>query len=389
MGECSPIVCGCFPAPSNGTLSTAFAVFQESLHVFCNDGYSLSQSSHIQTATYKCTSSGTYVIESPQGEEISDTSICHSRSCGQPPQVLNAIADRTSEVTFGESVTYTCDEGYTNGGVFGGNTFFSVACLSSGSFSTVASCSKTTYSVQVSTRDATKDDNSPGVSGATIRWHAGVLSGTALSSETGVMLQGLPAGPITLVAELEGYITTAEKIIYPEICTGTVYLVMTPEMGPKDWRIVLTWGAQPLDVDLHVYWGDEDSPYSHEVFWHKKSPGPGVAGDREGLDVDDTVSFGPETFTVSDWENCKVDSKACKLVVKVRNYSQSPQMTDVKVEFFNGDTLKRTFQMTDGNVMDPRNSQMVPAEIDWWVTTLKVDGTMEPCVPSGTSCETF
>ena len=63
-----------------------------------------------------------------------------------PPSVLNATVDRTAEVTFGDVVTHTCDEGTTDGGVFDGNTFFSITCSDGGSFTGVSTCSEPTFS---------------------------------------------------------------------------------------------------------------------------------------------------------------------------------------------------------------------------------------------------
>ena len=42
------------------------------------------------------------------------------------------------------------------------------------------------------------------------------------------------------------------------------------------------------------------------------------------LDVDDRCSEGPETVTVPDWPSRRVDAEACKLLVKVNNYSRQP-----------------------------------------------------------------
>ena len=59
-----------------------------------------------------------------------------------PPSVLYAIVDRTVEITFRGVVTYTLDERTTDGGVFGGNTLFSITCSDGGSFTSVSTCSE-------------------------------------------------------------------------------------------------------------------------------------------------------------------------------------------------------------------------------------------------------
>ena len=96
----------------------------------CDAVVSLTQASYVHETAYTCASSGSYVASALQGIEITNTPTGYPVSCGMPPSVLNATVDRTgaAEVTSGDVVTYTCDEGTTDGGVFGGNTLFSITC---------------------------------------------------------------------------------------------------------------------------------------------------------------------------------------------------------------------------------------------------------------------
>merc|ERR1712136_459774 len=68
----------------------------------------------------------------------------------------------------------------------------------------------------------------------------------------------------------------------------------SPVMQATGWRIVLTWGMAPLDVDLHVYWGTTSNPLKYQVYYRNKNT------PLMSLDVDDRFSEGPETVTIPD-----------------------------------------------------------------------------------------
>jgi hypothetical protein len=231
----------------------------------------------------------------------------------------------------------------------------------------------TTASLVVSVKDAT---TTSGLSGATVKWQTASLSGMGTTTSTGVVtLDGVPLTNVSVTAELDGYVTAPPVFVDPAETSHEVSCILSPVMSAKGWRVVLSWGAQPLDVDLHVFWGSVGNPYMHHVFY-------GDHGTSQVyLDVDDRVSYGPETVTVTDWPGCRVNNLECKLLIQVINYSKNPQMKDAKIEIYNGDTLKQQFQMDDGKALNPHDQQMLSIGLDWWVAALRADGTIEPCHP--------
>lgn len=72
---------------------------------------------------------------------------------------------------------------------------------------------------------------------------------------------------------------------------------MTPTISSDSFRIVLTWGENPSDLDSHVEGMLSDGNPFH-VFYNYKSQ---YDGDVEvcNLDVDDISSYGPETITLN------------------------------------------------------------------------------------------
>jgi predicted nucleic acid-binding Zn finger protein len=69
-------------------------------------------------------------------------------------------------------------------------------------------------------------------------------------------------------------------------CSGLSY-ALSPVMQNLDGlRVVLSWGAQPPDLDLHVAY-----PSNH-VYWRNRQ------GTDSNLDIDHVDSYGPETITL-------------------------------------------------------------------------------------------
>lgn len=103
---------------------------------------------------------------------------------------------------------------------------------------------------------------------------------------------GLTAGNYTIVISKEGYIPTTFNITV-EGGMDLEFNSTITEIGSENvYRIVLTWGQSPSDLDSHlnaIYNGSREHVYySYKV---------GYASD---LDVDDTTSYGPETVTIPD-----------------------------------------------------------------------------------------
>ncbi len=66
---------------------------------------------------------------------------------------------------------------------------------------------------------------------------------------------------------------------------------LTPEV--KEFRIILTWGAFPPDLDAHLSGPNPDGGQFH-IWWRNKT----LIGGKNFLDRDDQHSYGPETITI-------------------------------------------------------------------------------------------
>ena len=103
---------------------------------------------------------------------------------------------------------------------------------------------------------------------------------------------GLTAGNYTIMISKEGYIPTSFNITVVGGENLEFNSTITQVGSENVYRIVLTWGATPSDLDSHlnaVYEGSRE-----HVFYSQK------IGYGSDLDVDDTTSYGPETVTIPD-----------------------------------------------------------------------------------------
>ncbi len=88
-----------------------------------------------------------------------------------------------------------------------------------------------------------------------------------------------------LIIQKEGYSTLVVKCP----CWGYTYALSPTMQDDKDIRVVLSWGAQPLDLDIHATFGNQ----KHVFYAHKEE-------ENTVLDVDDQNSYGPETITITN-----------------------------------------------------------------------------------------
>ncbi len=122
-------------------------------------------------------------------------------------------------------------------------------------------------------------------------------------------------------------------------CAGTTYAI-SPVMTSLDgMRIVLNWGANPLDLDSHLVF-----PNNHVYFSSQ-------TGDQANLDVDDTTSYGPETITITR------KKEGQRYMYAVHNYSEknstnsmSLSKSAAKVFVYVGQTLIRTYYVPNNQI---------------------------------------
>ena len=125
----------------------------------------------------------------------------------------------------------------------------------------------------------------------------GDIINSAVTDAEGNYSVTLPLGNYTVFAEKDGYISGIFNIIVQSGTTDSQNGTLTPRGSGNNFRIVLTWGQNPRDLDSHVV-GSLSNGDSFHVYYNSKSE---YDGDIEvcNLDVDDTTSYGPETITLN------------------------------------------------------------------------------------------
>lgn len=140
-----------------------------------------------------------------------------------------------------------------------------------------------------------------GVSGAELTFEPDKSSSEVVRESTdssGIFRAELEEGDYEIKIEAQGYI---EETFTFTIEKGKSYsgiqFVISPELSGEA-RIVLEWGAEPVDLDSHLL-GETDSGQNVHVYFGNKRASSGGTSVAE-LDLDDTDGYGPETTTIYD-----------------------------------------------------------------------------------------
>lgn len=143
----------------------------------------------------------------------------------------------------------------------------------------------------------------------------GDVAATAKTDENGQYSLELPAGNYTAELSGEGYITTSFNLIsVGRIVRDNQNATISPEgVLDNSFRVVLSWGETPYDLDSHFTGPTESSSERFHIFFVNKDYSEGERS--ASLDVDDIDSYGPETVTTT---NFKADGT---YVYAVHNFS--------------------------------------------------------------------
>ncbi len=107
-------------------------------------------------------------------------------------------------------------------------------------------------------------------------------------------LDSFPTGTFRVIIDTPSYIPRIIDDIL--INTGTnaladFSLLSLPEVGY--YRIILTWGFDPSDLDSHITGPDGSGGRIHVCYWNDSTEDGSIS-----LDLDDSWRYGPETFTI-------------------------------------------------------------------------------------------
>lgn len=161
----------------------------------------------------------------------------------------------------------------------------------------------------------------------------------AVTDDSGRYTLDLPIGNYTVLASKEGCIPVAINIVSTTGGLKNQNGSITPIADGNVYRIVLTWGESPSDLDSHMVGPDAEGNQFHVTFGTGGAPGP--AGTYIcNLDVDDTNSFGPETMTLDP-------QGGATYYYYVQQYSDDGAMagSSATVRVYHGSTLAAAFNV--------------------------------------------
>lgn len=163
-----------------------------------------------------------------------------------------------------------------------------------------------------------------------------VVASTTTNTNGYFEIGDLSVGLYTIECYKSGYVTGYKNIFV--LLGSTHNAVLSPTASDGTYRVVLTWGETPKDLDSHVLGSLSDGDSFHVYYRHKSQ----YDGDIEvcNLDVDDTTSYGPETITL-------MPNTTTPYYYYIYRYSGSGSIADsgAQIKLYSGDTLVRTFNV--------------------------------------------
>ncbi|MCR4777765.1 MAG: S8 family serine peptidase [Lachnospiraceae bacterium] len=122
-----------------------------------------------------------------------------------------------------------------------------------------------------------------------------------ITASDGTFIIAAPIGAYTVELEKDGYVTAYYNVLStPDNAFLYGYdatISMTPILPDDEYRIILTWGSIPSDLDSHLLYYRDGSHVFHVYYGNKNAYIDGVR--VANLDLDDTSYYGPETVTVT------------------------------------------------------------------------------------------
>ena len=180
----------------------------------------------------------------------------------------------------------------------------------------------------------------------------------------------LEAGTYTVEFSKEGFVTGYVNAYCIEGACTSKDGSITPVLDENEYRIVLTWGETPRDLDSHLSGPRNEDGDRFHVYYSNKSA---TASTEDGnvtvakLDHDDTSSYGPETITLIKLSNDSVYHYAVHDFTN-RSSSESKElsMSGAKIVVYHGNSVIATFNVpinkvgTVWNVFDIQGNQLIP-----------------------------
>ena len=200
-----------------------------------------------------------------------------------------------------------------------------------------------------------------------------ITSGTPVKTTTtdsygAYLFQNIAAGYYTVVLSKAGYINSQFNVaVLGGVSQSGMNGTITPIISDSEWRIILTWGASPEDIDSHITGPvNEYSSDRFHVYWRNMSYS--YSNFSTNLDVDDVNSYGPETITLKNIANGVYRFSVHDYSNRNSSYSISLASSGAAVVVYNGSGVVARFNVppeegTLWTVFEIRNKSFYPVDI--------------------------
>lgn len=167
----------------------------------------------------------------------------------------------------------------------------------------------------------------------------GETTGMGVTSKNGYWAQKLDYGKYKAVYTKEGFIT-AEHDFEMDITELPVSMNFALSPQVKNYRIVLTWGPYPNDLDAHLSGPKPESGHFH-IWWEQKT----LIGGMNFLDVDDKNKYGPETITIYKPASGVYEYAVHNYTARNRTNTRDLSMSGARVDIYADNSLQTTFMV--------------------------------------------
>ncbi len=180
---------------------------------------------------------------------------------------------------------------------------------------------------------------------------------TATTASDGTFSIDVSVGTYTAEISKNGYVTAYYNVISGDTglfaALANVTMVLTPVLSEDEYRIVLTWGDSPSDLDSHLTYYVEDIQKCHVYYANKigRYDGDTIAK----LDLDDVTSYGPETVTIT--LDASIIEKGGQFRYSIHNFSEKHSsssnglsLSNATIHVYAGNELINTYHVPKDQV---------------------------------------
>jgi len=163
-----------------------------------------------------------------------------------------------------------------------------------------------------------------------------------LTDEYGYFAQKLDYGKYTATFSKEGFITSRHQF---QMDISELPVSMNFALSPviKKFRIVLTWGPFPRDLDAHLT-GPKPEGGNFHIWWNQKT----LISGKNFLDRDDTDRYGPETITIYKPAQGEYTYAVHNYSGRNRRGTLDLSMSGARVDVYAEGRLQQTFNVPAG-----------------------------------------